>query len=235
MALVPTVFPLTFYCQLERGGLSALWAQTLSRWRSGASETPSVDWWRAASLDCVPSAARWPAAFSEALPRSAHPPVHSSPEVDTQRLVLVSCIYAHFQIFKLGGWCVCLTLSSSMLLAVSWRVVSSLLESSLTHSSLTEARSANTEAFSARAAWTSSSKRDIARASDDTWASYACRAFKCWRKSQAMRQWKTAFYCTPHAQSHSYLLYLSVLQWDSLSEVSALCVRWEQFQSDRVV
>ncbi len=80
-----------------------------------------------------------------------------------------------------------------MLLAVSWRTVSSLLESSLTHSSLTEARSANTEAFSARAAWTSSSKRDIARASDDTWASYACRAFKCWRKTEAMRQWKTAF------------------------------------------
>lgn len=84
--------------------------------------------------------------------------------------------------------CVTLTLSSSMLLAVSWRVISSLLESSLTHSSRTDARSASTDAFSSRADCSSSSSRDVARTREDTWASYACSAFMCCTHKQGEQQ-----------------------------------------------
>lgn len=102
--------------------------------------------------------------------------------------------------------CVTLTLSSSMLLAASWRVVSSLLESSLTQSSRTEARSATTDAFSARADCSSSSSRDVARTRDDTWASYACSAFMCYthRQRQSSKEWKWRSYL--RTQTNDYLL-----------------------------
>lgn len=81
-----------------------------------------------------------------------------------------------------AGACWGLTRSTSMLLAVSWRAVSSLPESSLTHSSLTEARSERRAVFSSWDLCSSSSSRDMARVREETWPSYACRAWMCFRE-----------------------------------------------------
>lgn len=190
---------LTFCCLREPVDLWALSSPTPSHLHWGGSETLSVGWWTAVSPGYEQSPSRSPAVSSRAPSLNVHPPAHQSPECTQHGQHLVtssesSCLYEEvgwFAINRTYMWmlrmcihCVKLTRSSSMLLAVSWRVVSSLLESSLTQSSRTEARSASTDAFSARADRSSSSSRDVARIREDAWASYACSALMCYTHKQ---------------------------------------------------